>query len=107
MLLLWKELLSLRVCELCKSSRGDSPGLMAKQPGATEALKRDPLPAPVLPLPKPAAVAERGQQEFGSLVCRFNHSLVKRTPPPHPKRMNVVENDCQMRWLVRACVIFF
>lgn len=80
---------------------------MAKHPGATEVLERDPLLAPVLCLPMPVVVvAEGGQQEFGSLACRFNHSLVKRTPPPHPKRTNVVGNDCQMRWLVRACVIF-
>lgn len=79
----------------------DTPGLMAKHPGATEVLERDPLPAPVLCLPMPVVVTEGGQQEFGSLACRFNHSLVKRTPPPHPKRTNVVGNDCQMRWLVK------
>lgn len=50
MLLLWEELLSLWVWT-AHALWGDSPGLMAEQPGTTEALERDPLPAPALHLP--------------------------------------------------------
>ena len=105
-MLLWYE----KVPHLCVDCPTPTPGPLAQQPGATDTLRE--APACLNALSPNTSWCCRGRSaRVWVLVCRCNHSCVKKNtktknPPPYLERTDSVENDCQVRWLVRACVIF-